>query len=65
FCVTTEVADVVYRCSTYYDSGLDRGFAYDDPEVAVKWPELELTASERDTRAPLLSEIAEGLPFTS
>ncbi len=65
FCVTTEVADVVYRCSTYYDSGLDRGFAYDDPEVAVKWPELELIASERDTRASLLSEIAAGLPFTS
>ncbi len=65
FCVTTEVADVVYRCSTYYDSGLDRGFAYDDPEVAVKWPELELIASERDTRASLLSEIADGLPFTS
>ena len=64
FCVTSEVADVVYKCSSYYDSGLERGFAYDDPEVGVEWPQLELVVSERDTGAPPLSDIADGLPFT-
>ena len=63
FCVTSEVADVVYKLSTYYDPALERGFAYDDPEVGIEWPELELVASERDTGAPPLGEIAADLPF--
>src|SRR3954465_5386384 len=33
FCVTSETADVVYKCSTYFDSTLDAGFAFDDPDV--------------------------------
>ena len=63
FCVTSEIADVVYRCSAYYDPDLERSFRYDDPEVGIEWPDLELTVSERDADAPLLSEIADSLPF--
>ena len=33
FCVISEVADVVYGCSTYYDPELEGGFAFDDPDV--------------------------------
>jgi len=65
FCVTSEVADVVYKCSSYYDPALERGFAHDDPQVGVEWPELELIVSERDTGAPLLSDIADDLPVVS
>ena len=63
FCVTSEVADVVYKCSTYYAAETERGFAYDDPDVGIEWPELELSVSERDRSAPRLAEIAEELPF--
>ncbi len=63
FCVTTEVADVVYKCSTYYDPDTERGFAYDDPDVEIEWPALELTVSRRDTGAPRLAELADELPF--
>jgi dTDP-4-dehydrorhamnose 3,5-epimerase len=64
FCVLSELADVVYDCSTYYDPELEGGFAFDDPEVAVPWPaELELVASERDRSAPRLRDIEESLPF--
>ena len=64
FCVLSEVADVVYGCTTYYDPTTESGFRYDDPEVDIAWPEgLELTASARDAGAPLLSEIVESLPF--
>ena len=63
FCVTSELADVVYKCSSYYDSETERGFAYDDPEVGIDWPEGELLVSQRDTDAARLSEIADGLPF--
>jgi dTDP-4-dehydrorhamnose 3,5-epimerase len=57
FCVLSDVADVVYRCSAYYDVAREAGFRFDDPEVAIEWPALELRTSERDTRAPLLSEL--------
>jgi dTDP-4-dehydrorhamnose 3,5-epimerase len=63
FCVTSEIADVVYRCSSYYDPGLERSIRYDDPAVGIEWPDLELTVSPRDGKAPLLSEIADELPF--
>jgi len=57
FCVTGESADVVYKVSTYYDPTTEAGFRYDDPEVGIAWPDLELVPSERDANAPLLSEL--------
>jgi dTDP-4-dehydrorhamnose 3,5-epimerase len=64
FCVISEVADVVYKCSSYYDGEIERGIRFDDPEVGIEWPAgLELTPSERDATAPLLSDVAASLPF--
>jgi dTDP-4-dehydrorhamnose 3,5-epimerase len=64
FCVLSDVADVTYGCTTYYHAATEGGFRYDDPEVGIEWPEgLELIPSARDASAPLLSEIAESLPF--
>jgi dTDP-4-dehydrorhamnose 3,5-epimerase len=64
FCVTSELADVVYKTSVYYDPQLEGGFAYDDPEVAIEWPAKgELVASDRDRGAPRLAEIQDSLPF--
>jgi dTDP-4-dehydrorhamnose 3,5-epimerase len=64
FCTLSEVADVLYRQTGYYDPQLERGIAYDDPDVAIEWPaDLELLVSERDANAPTLREVAEQLPF--
>lgn len=64
FCVTSEVADVVYKCSSYYDGAIERTIAWNDPDVAVRWPEeMELSVSDRDRDAPLLRDVAEQLPF--
>jgi len=64
FCVLSDVADVAYKTSTYYNPETEAGFAFDDPEVAIQWPAgLELVASARDSSAPKLSEIAAELPF--
>lgn len=59
FCVLSEVADVVYKVSTYYDPAAESGFRFDDPEVGIGWPgDLELSTSARDREAPLLSELS-------
>jgi dTDP-4-dehydrorhamnose 3,5-epimerase len=64
FCVLSAVADVTYKCSTYYDGTIERGFHYADPDVAIAWPsDLELLVSERDRQAPRLAEVAGELPF--
>jgi dTDP-4-dehydrorhamnose 3,5-epimerase len=64
FCVLSEVADVAYKVSTYYDPASESGFAFDDPDVAIAWPaDLELVVSERDRTAPTLAERAGSLPY--
>jgi dTDP-4-dehydrorhamnose 3,5-epimerase len=65
FCVLSDVADVIYKQTAYYDPTIERGFAWNDPDVAVRWPlpEAELTVSARDNDAPSLRELAPELPF--
>jgi dTDP-4-dehydrorhamnose 3,5-epimerase len=64
FCVLSDVADFVYKCTAYYDPATEAGIRFDDPEVGVRWPDdIELLYSERDRTAPRLAEIADGLPF--
>lgn len=64
FCVTSEVADVVYKCSSYYDPATEAGIAYDDPAIGIAWPvDVEPIVSERDATAPRLADVADELPF--
>lgn len=66
FCVISDVADVMYKQSNYYTDATERGIAYNDPEVGIRWPLPleELIPSARDASAPRLSEIIDELPFT-
>jgi dTDP-4-dehydrorhamnose 3,5-epimerase len=64
FCALSETADVIYKQSTYYAPDIERGIAWNDPDVGIEWPAgIELTVSPRDASAPLLAEIAGELPF--
>ena len=63
FCVLSAEADVIYRCSAYYDPAGEGGIHYADPDLAIAWPEIELVVSERDRGAPRLAQVAEELPF--
>jgi dTDP-4-dehydrorhamnose 3,5-epimerase len=63
FCVLSDVADVLYKVSSYYDPETESGIAWDDPDVAVEWPISEPQVSERDRTAPKLAEVADSLPF--
>ncbi len=65
FCVTGKSADVIYKCSAYYDESIERGIKYDDPDIGIEWPRgVELLPSERDATAPRLSEVQSELPFS-
>lgn len=57
YLVLSEVADVVYKCSEYYDPAKERSLAWDDPEVGISWPDGPKIVSERDAAAPRLAEV--------
>jgi dTDP-4-dehydrorhamnose 3,5-epimerase len=63
FCVTSEVADVTYKVSSYYQGDSERGIAFDDPAIGVPWPVEEPLVSERDRSNPTLAEISPELPW--
>ena len=63
FVVLSEVADVNYLVSSYYDPATEAGIAWDDPEVGVEWGVEDPQLSERDRSAPRLAEVADTLPF--
>jgi dTDP-4-dehydrorhamnose 3,5-epimerase len=64
FCVLSEQADVLYKQAPYYEDQLERGIAYNDPDVAIGWPkDTELKPSQRDANAPLLRDIESELLF--
>jgi dTDP-4-dehydrorhamnose 3,5-epimerase len=63
FCVLSEIADVTYLVSSYYDPETEAGIRWDDPEVGVEWPVSEPLLSQRDLEAPTLAQVADGLPF--
>ena len=64
FCVLSETADFVYKCTNYYDGATESGIRFDDPDVGIEWPTgFELLYSERDRTAPRLADVADTLPF--
>ena len=65
FCVLSETADVLYKQTAYYDPEVERGIAWDDPDIGIEWPlpADELIISARDAEAPPLRKIADELPF--
>jgi dTDP-4-dehydrorhamnose 3,5-epimerase len=59
FCVLSEIADVIYKQSAYWEPNADRGFTPLDPDVAIEWPipAEEMVLSARDRAAGRLSEL--------
>jgi dTDP-4-dehydrorhamnose 3,5-epimerase len=61
FCVTSDVAQVEYKCTEFYDAADERGIAWDDPQLAIPWPVETPILSERDRRHPTLEEFVREL----
>ena len=49
FVVLSESADFLYKTTNYYHPESERSIRYDDPELAIEWPQLEEFAlSDKD-----------------
>ena len=56
FLVLSDVADVLYKTSSYYQPGDEGSFRWDDPELAINWPTVPSLISAKDAGAPLFKD---------
>jgi dTDP-4-dehydrorhamnose 3,5-epimerase len=61
FCVTSESAQVEYKCTTLYDPENDLAVAWNDPEIGIEWPVAEPILSAKDAAAPRLAAVRDRL----
>ena len=62
FCVLSDVADVIYRCTTLYDAADDRGVVWNDQRIGIDWPAQDPIVSAKDQKWDGLDESRGDLP---
>ena len=64
FLVTSDEAEFVYKCTNSYHPEFEGAIAWNDPGIGIEWPLEdieEVLLSQKDKKAPILSEIAQTL----
>ncbi len=61
FCVLSDVADVMYKCTDVYVPGDDHGILWCDEQIGIDWPVAQPIVSEKDARNPRVKECGEAL----
>lgn len=59
FQVVSEIADIEYKCTEYYDPSGESGLIWNDPDVAITWPLDEALLSSKDQLLPTLKQIVQ------
>ena len=57
FLVTSDIADIEYKCSDVYDPAAERGLMWNDPEIGIAWPVTDPILSARDRAHPPLGAL--------
>ncbi len=60
FCVTSETAVRLYKCTDYSAPTEERGIRWDDPSLNIAWPVSQPLLSEKDRVYPILDSIDKG-----
>ena len=58
FVVLSDTADFVYKTTAYYAPESDRGLLWNDPDIAIAWPQLDIafSLSEKDQHQPAFKQ---------
>ena len=59
YCTLEPESEVVYMVTAYFDAAAERGFVWDDPDVAIPWPfaKERLRLSPKDESLPRLAQL--------
>ncbi|MFQ5508353.1 MAG: dTDP-4-dehydrorhamnose 3,5-epimerase [Leptospirillia bacterium] len=64
FCVTSERAEVIYKCTDIYYPEGDRGILWSDPAIGIDWPVSDPVLSDKDRAARTLANVPDDELFT-
>ena len=56
FCVTSDVAEVVYKCTDVYLPKAERTVVWNDPAIGIRWPIANPVVSAKDAAGVPLSQ---------
>ena len=62
FCVLSDTADVLYKCTDVYSRKDERGIIWNDPALAITWPIADPLLSQKDRSYLTLQEMQKELP---
>jgi len=57
FCVMSETAHVLYKCSDFYSPPDEKGIIWSDPDIGIDWPSAGPILSDKDGKYPLLADL--------
>ena len=57
FCVLSETADVIYKCTDFYAPDDEGGILWSDPSIGITWPITNPLLSDKDSSYPYLKDI--------
>jgi len=57
FCVLSDSAEFVYKCSEYWSPKDERGIVWNDPDINVRWPLTDPILSAKDLKNLPLKEL--------
>jgi dTDP-4-dehydrorhamnose 3,5-epimerase len=58
FAVTSDIAEVIYKCDAYYNKESESGILYNDPQLAIEWeiPAGRAIVSDKDKKLGLFNQ---------
>lgn len=62
FCVLSETAEFLYKCTDFYSPSDERGILWNDPDVGIEWPLDAPILSDKDAVLATLAEMKSELP---
>ena len=57
FCVLSETADVIYKCTDFYAPDDEGGILWSDPNIGIDWPITDPVLSDKDSQYSCLRDV--------
>lgn len=57
FCALSEIAELQYKCTAFYNNKGESGIRFNDPQIGIEWPSMgEYLLSDKDRNAQTLEQ---------